>query len=481
MDYNLIKKRNILYCILDNIENQSSTFSKEIAMNISDYFLSLLLRRDYDIIIDDSSDKLLARASSDEFYTHAVVVITGTHTELNEGLFKAVEQKCQEDFFVAGHILDRSDSYYEIHNQFFIVNLKEYRKLGSPVMGDTEWNTSHVRVEPIRSEECINNDKEIPVWIKYGTTEKTYKHKRHGWNLFETGLKNNAVMCDLGPKIRNSKKYLYYEYDHVFLRHMPELFNYSITCTNMVTPWNSDTLPYNIRTEEGFVDHYVSIGTGLNWLYNLTKLGYTPNTKVTFTDISYSVLSFMKALVTEWDGEDYASFYMEQLQFIPKSYKLNLPMHESRIREWFNEFQKEFTDFKETWNTMKQLKFDFVLMDFFAPLDLSFISHDEVTFMSVSDAFNHVPYIHYAPLKFRLARENNLIKTLQQINPNAYLLIPVRLGMIYKETKTLENNINFDRVKNFKLDDINEFKTPPWQASNWRSYCPLSGDVRIVS
>ena len=93
MDYRIKKQNKIVYCIFDNINNQYSASSRETAKNVSDYFLSKTIQNGYDIIIDTSTDKLLKRAASDKFYTHAVVVITGTHLGLSDRLFSSVEQK----------------------------------------------------------------------------------------------------------------------------------------------------------------------------------------------------------------------------------------------------------------------------------------------------------------------------------------------------------------------------------------------------
>jgi hypothetical protein len=481
MDY-LIKKQNkIAYCILDKIDEQFSTTSQEVARNLSDFLLSALVTRNYDIFIASTTDDLLKRVSSDEFYTHAVVVITGTHLGLSERLFEAVEDKCKEHFTIAGHVLDRSrfEGYYEIHNQFFIANMSEYRRVGSPDMGEMAWNDEHVKIEPIRSTEIVAEDDEIPVWVKQGTTEKTYKHKMHGWNFIDCGLKNGAVFCDVGYRIRDSKKYLYFEHDHVFYRHMPELFNYSLICNNMVTPWNSDKIP-NLDYNNAPIDHYVTTGTGLNWIHNLLKLKYHKNTKVTFMDISYAVLSFMKAMVEEWDGTDYATFYMKQLKFMPSSFDYDLVKHEQNIRAWWEEFEKTFDDFQQTWNDIKKIKYDFKLLDFFVNNDYRFITSGEVTFINVSDAFNHVPYIHYASVKFRVSRENNLIATLQEIDENIILHIPTRIGHFYKPSPTKGEALIMGPAKDFSLWDINEFVGPPWQKENWKSYCPMTGAIRIL-
>ena len=481
MDYIVKKQKKIAYCILDNINNQASTSSQEIARNLTDFLLSSIIENGNDVFIDSTSDALLQRVASDGYYTHAVVLITGTHLGLSTRLFGAIETKCQEHFSIAGHILDRSkfDGYYEIHDQFFIANMDEYRRLGSPAMGETKWNEDHIKVEPIRSTEIVNEDDEIPVWIKQGTVEKPYKHKRHGWNFIEQGLKNDAIFCDVGDEIRRDKKYLYFEHDHVFYRHLPELFNYSLICNNMVTPWNSDELPEYL-TPTLPIDHYVTTGTGLNWIHNLLKLTYHENTKVTFMDISYAVLSFMKTMVEEWDGTDYATFYMKQLKFMPSSFDYDLVKHEQNIRAWWEEFEKTFDDFQQTWNVIRKLKYDFKLLDFFVNNDYRFITPGEVTFINVSDAFNHVPYIHYASVKFRVSRENNLIATLQEIDENIILHIPTRIGHFYKPSPNKGEVLIMGPAKDFNLWDINEFMAPPWQKENWKSYCPMTGAIRIL-
>jgi hypothetical protein len=98
----------------------------------------------------------------------------------------------------------------------------------------------------------------------------------------------------------------------------------------------------------------------------------------------------------------------------------------------------------------------------------------------VSDAYNHVPYVHYASVKFRVSRENNLIATLQGIDNNIILHIPTRIGHFYKSNLTTGEQLKVGAVKDFSLWDINEFNAPPWQKENWKSLCPLSHQVKIL-
>jgi hypothetical protein len=188
----------------------------------------------------------------------------------------------------------------------------------------------------------------------------------------------------------------------------------------------------------------------------------------------------MKSMVEEWDGVDYASFYMKQLKFVPDSYDYDLVNHENKIRTWWNEFEKTFDNFQTLWNDIKKLKYDFKLLDFFVNNEYKFITPGETIFVNVSDAYNHVPYVPFTPVKFRVSRENNLISTLQKIDENIILHIPTRIGHFYKPDLSDSEKRIVGRVKDFTLWDINQFIAPPWQKENWKSLCPLTHEVRIL-
>lgn len=481
MDYLVRKQKNIAYCILNKIPTQQSSTSQEIARNLSDFFLSCIIDRGYDIFIDENSDTLLKRVANDKYYTHAVVVVTGTHTGLSERLFEAVENKCLEHFTVAGHILDRSkfEGYYEIHEQFFITNMDEYRRLNCPDMGQTKWHEEHIKIEPIRSEEIVDDNPEIPMTIQLGTKEKAYKHKMHGHNLIDIGLKNNAKFVDIGTKIRASKKYLYYEYEHVFHQNVPEIFNYELISNNIPAPWNTDD-PISFEHFNIKVDHFISTGTGLNWIYNLAKLGYHANTKITFIDKSFAVLDFMKNLIEKWNGINYPEFYIQNLKFIPDSFMYDKDYLEQIARDNWTKFLKEFPDFEKIWNEIKNLKYEFKIIDLFGNNKLDFIRDDDITFINVSNVFNFIANAHYASVKFRVSRENGLIAKLQKINGDIILHMPTRIGKFYKKDLSETDKISTAKVRDFAFWDINEFNSPPWQVDNWKSYCPITKELRIL-
>ena len=136
------KKKPIVCCILDILDNCQSGHAKEICINLTDFLIHRFDLHEYDIFISKNEDELLQTAANDG-YSHAVVISAGTSLGLSDRLFSAIENSCKDDFFIAGHILDRNDhSYYkknacfELHQQFYIVNLTDYKDVGSPTVGN---------------------------------------------------------------------------------------------------------------------------------------------------------------------------------------------------------------------------------------------------------------------------------------------------------------------------------------------------------
>jgi hypothetical protein len=312
----------------------------------------------FDIYIGENEEELLKSACDDNFYTHAVMVSTGTSLGLSDRLFSEIEKACIKEFFIAGHILDRGDNYYELHHQFYIVRLADYKELGFPSIAQGSWShlDSHTTVEPIRSEEYLHGDKQVTTWIKPGTTPRKYIRKLHGWDLITTALNNNKTVVDLGEGIRDNKKYFYYEHDHVFLKEISSMYYNEIFCIHFITAWNSDNIKDHIDFV-GPVEQYVTVGTGYNWIRNLNIVGFTENTKVIFTDNNLNVLNFMKAMIDEWDGKDYASFYKSKLGIVPHGNKVDLDRYVKLTAEAWEKFVEKFSNWEDLFSKIKKLKY----------------------------------------------------------------------------------------------------------------------------
>lgn len=464
MKFNYVKKSQIVYCVVDNTNWDISGWAKEISINLTDQFIFKACNKDYDVWIDQSVDTLLREVSKENFYTHAVLIATGTSLKLNDKLFSAVEEFCKNEFSLAGHILDRKEEYYEVHHQFFIVNLLDYKRVGMPLVGQ-ESKEHHTQIEPIRSNENVHDDY-VPLWVKQGTLTKEYQGKKHGWNLISQLLANNKVVIDIGKDIRNYKSYLYYEYDHVFMRELPNLYYYQFFGSNFVPSTNSDLIMSSLEID-GPVEQYITIGTGFNWINNLTLLNFTTDTTVIFTDVNPRCLEFMEKMVTTWDGENYGAFYKEHVIGMIPAGSVSIPEEyfDSATEQW-EKFKTMFSDWSSVWSKIKSLKYKFVLVNYVSSYNLNWIEPCKRTVFNISDVFTYTPFTFITSLKYRIACENRLINSLKEVDENIHLLFSTRASDSYK---IIDPGMRFGKVKHFDLTDINRLKTAPWHVKDWPS------------
>jgi hypothetical protein len=478
--FSIKKKKRILCCITDLTETYKSGWAKEISVNLTDNLIYRFDLHKYDIYIGTSEQDLLRTAAKDGFYTHAVIIAAGTSLGLSDRLFPAIEEMCSKEFFIAGHILDRNVRGWELNHQFYIVNLAEYIELGYPPISEGNYFDAdpNIVVAPLRSAESLYNDPEVPVWIKPGNSLITYTHKLHGWDILDTALTNNKILLDLGEDIRLNKKYFYYEFDHVFVREISRVYYNHFFSNNFYASWNSDEIQNQISIDKP-VEQYISVGIGLNWIKNLIKLNYTSNTRVVFTDINYNCLRFMKALVTSWSGEDYGDFYRQQLEFeINDSYIRDIDGLVDWTNDQWNSFRASFDDWPAVWASIRQLKFEFMPIDYTSTYDLSFIEQNKTTFINLSDLFNHAPPMHVLSLKYRVSAENRLLNKLEEHDPNMWLLLTSRAATGFHPTL---NRSEFNRVSKFIRTDMNDLNAPPWHRDDWKVYCLFTGKRKLLT
>lgn len=465
------RKRRIVCCIVDNRHLCDSGWAREIMINVTDYLIHRFSLFHYDIFIHTDEDQLLQEVCKDEFYTHAIIIAAGTSLGLSDRIFAAIESICQKDFFVAGHILERNEKshwkngYYELHHQFYIVNMLDYRALEQPKIGNQE-NLKHTQIEPLRSQECLYNDHEVAAWIRPGVKSKEYDMKCHGWNIIASALANNKILIDLGHDIRENKHYLYYEYDHVFLKQISKLYQNQFFVNNFYASWNSDSYKIHLPFD-GPVEQYITVGIGLYWVSYVNRLGFSENCKVIFTDINYNCLKFMEALVNEWDGENYTDFYKKHLPILPSGFNGNIDSYiEYTDKEW-NKFRTNFKNWQEVWKTIKKINYDFILIDYMADYDLSWIEAGKNTVINLSDVFTHSPYTATQSLKYRICCENRLLNHLKNIDKKIKIMCTSRAadGFHINQNRTMAGVID-----EFDLTDMKDLIRPCWHHNDWDSY-----------
>lgn len=220
-------ENKIVFCIVDDINTYASEEIKNTVKNIVDYTVANLLYKSYEVIIEKSEDKILQKAKD---YDYAVVMSPGTEYINGFAFFEALKNLLQEDFFVAGHILDRTmyDAYYEVHHQCYVVNMTYYKRLQCPTVGVLEKNVSHTQIEPARSVDNYH-DNYTPKYVRAGTQKRIYRHRCHGWNLLRLAFENNLPVLVFDESIRNNKIHYYPENEQDFYKHKEYIdykFNY---------------------------------------------------------------------------------------------------------------------------------------------------------------------------------------------------------------------------------------------------------------
>jgi hypothetical protein len=459
---NNANSKPILMCIHDILDTCPSAWSKEIAKNLSDYMINRFLKHGYDVCIGTNEDELLTIGLDD--YTHTVIIASGTSPKLSDRLIEAIEQKCLEDFYVAGHVLDRNESYFELHHQFYIINSKIHKELGCPSLGEAS-NFPHKKIEPFSK----TDDGYISQELLPGNKEKDYSSTMHGWNLLTVALNNKKRIVDLGNDIRNNKKYFYYEYDHVFLRESTSLFYYQYMFNNIVVPFNSDILNDSLDYS-GPVDQYITLGTGINWVENLHLIGFTENTTIFFTDINPLVLQFTKSMIEQWDGKDYVDFYLKQNFFIPNNLPYDYEDYVSQICQQWNAFLTTVKDWEAKWNRVRQLRFKFISIDYMSEYNFDWFGSDKKTIFNASDMFDHVPGIFQQSMKYRIAAENRFLTKLKNKNPNISLIWTRRSAEAFLSS---DQYSRFQKVSEIDLIDIEKIIRPYWHKDDWDVLRPL--------
>lgn len=193
--------------IIDNSEILEGKF-KTISCNIADYLIVDYFINGYKIFIEDTPEKILEKAA-DLNYDAILIISLGSYFNplfLNV-LKNTFEKVIKNKIALIGHILDRKESYFELHEQNFIINLNWW-KLNKPSVGKEKELLGEI-IEPIRSEDNYHDDY-TPTWIKQGNQNKKYIGKSfYGWNLIKSALESDYQVCPYSVEEREHKKFCY--------------------------------------------------------------------------------------------------------------------------------------------------------------------------------------------------------------------------------------------------------------------------------
>lgn len=416
---------DIVFIFLDRISTCQTQWTAELIKNLSDFVLTKIVNSGFDVLQGIDEDQLLREAAKD--YSYAVVLSTGTEFINGDDFFNEVERAVYGDckFFLMGHIPDRDDGYYELHDQCYLINLNTYRQLGCPEVGQFAFYSAHEQVEPRRSEENVHDDY-TPLWIIPGTSTRQYKHKWHGWNIISVALANDLPLVVFPESFRKNKKFYYPNYEPSFISASTYLYG-----KNQVA---AQTIFYAHNTEDiidiefhGPIQQFVTQASGLNWVEYLLRYGYDENTVVRFVDYNLLALETMREIVNHWSGINYRGFVKNYLksraEFLGKDGSDWLAdrgrLEDIEIPQW--------TDIRD------KVKFEFrhedLVLNKLLPAEC-WLDQNERTIVHLGHICNYDPVAPFVPLKHRIYSKNLLLKKIKDHVPFATIIIMDNLELI---------------------------------------------------
>ena len=296
------KKHNIVFILESNFHAIKNNSAKELIQNIAEYQIGNLNTMGYDVLVSISEDTTLSKIA--DKYDYAVVFTPDTEFQ-GESFFKHLQKLIKQDFYIAGHILDRKEGYYELHEQCYVINLKKHKEYELPEIGELKRDSEHFTTEPIRSDENFHDDY-TPLWVKPGNESKTYQHKWHGWNIIRVALDNKEKIIVFDEDLRISKKCYYAVHETDFNENSKQIFKkYNQSANRLFYPINTEELQ---SVQTGIIKQLITPASGFNWLKYLDKHGYDQDTEVVFYDYNPNALYYMEQTIKEFDGGDYHKF-----------------------------------------------------------------------------------------------------------------------------------------------------------------------------
>lgn len=161
-------------------------------------------------IYDGNSIDTILNNATDGGYKYIIFQSVGNLLYKSNIIFDIDEFINNNKFGFAGHILHWSeDKYYEIHPQFFILNLESYEKSGRPKFG--EWDDNKTMLPDVERSVENFHDHYTPLWIKHKGTSSIQRYTQRGWSLFAGLIGNGFNVITLPENIRFNKLNLYFE------------------------------------------------------------------------------------------------------------------------------------------------------------------------------------------------------------------------------------------------------------------------------
>jgi hypothetical protein len=167
-------------------------------------------------------------------YDHVLFMAAGVRIYNMEILFE-IERTITENprYLAAAHILDWRERWYELHQQFVLVNSQNWGDAGQPAFGGWIPQTESLPVIE-RSVENFHDDY-TPLWIKFTGEYTEQRHSCPGWSYLNAASRNDYTVINWDNSVRLKRTYYYPEsQSEHFLNSLKTLTNCGITNPNQM-------------------------------------------------------------------------------------------------------------------------------------------------------------------------------------------------------------------------------------------------------
>lgn len=313
-------------------ESRDAYELERCCFNITKHFLRLRQNQYFEFIEDYSLTRMLNTAS-ETGYKWLAVCSSGNLFE--SGIFEATQSMCAEaepDVGIFGHLLDRGDRGYALHEQFFVINLEKWRQWGcGPGRPGVRGQSIHW---PQRSPENVHDDY-TPFWLKPGQSHSKVRSTCFGWEWLEKCLTSGDRVLNVPGSVRDKKMFLYpennseriYHYlcddreSHGFLndsemssaqlRFLERLHDESgVGGAPKLFLFNTEQyLDVENQPPMGPLSVMCSVASGFKDLFIMKYNGYNEKTELCYFDINSKALDFKRLMFESWDGEDFPAWF----------------------------------------------------------------------------------------------------------------------------------------------------------------------------
>lgn len=294
--------------------------------------------------------------------------------------------KDNPDFYVMGHIMAKEGRYPGLHRQMLVVNIKQWRKLGSLEFEEQGffWDRKPTLPNYSLSQETMSAEY-APAYIESGDGEDQYSFTEDGANWIATACNNNIRIDNFSFDIRDCKVFLYPYHEADLLEHcwknldnedsIDKITNYSqrswirkVAYQNQIEKdrvyaYNTERLSGEGVRSPGPIDVFFGAAAGFKTMKLLDNNGFHENTIVHYFDWCDASLNFKKHLLDTWDGRDFHKWLLEH----DLEYNFSSTYRGNYEKFWCSEIAKEFNsseeEFYNLWQRYKNLEHHFHVID----------------------------------------------------------------------------------------------------------------------